>query len=67
MPDNQHRYLFGSLDREVAEYYGEVHEYHSVKGLHFRSTVKSVKTDDWNDEGDSEVIFLPIINNKESK
>ena len=64
LPDNRHRYLFGSLDKEVAECYGKVREYHNVKGLHFRSTVKSVKTEDWGeeDEGDSEVIFLPITN-----
>lgn len=59
LPDNQHRYLFGSLDKEVAKYYGKIREYHNIKGLHFRSTVKSVKTGDWEDEGDSEVIFLP--------
>ena len=66
LPDSKHRYLFGSLDKEVAECYGKVREYHNIKGLHFRSTVKSVKTGDY-DDGDSEVIFLPIINNKESK
>ena len=58
LPDNQHRYLFGSLDKEVAAFYGEVQEYRNIKGLHFRSTVKSVKTGDY-DDGDSEVIFLP--------
>jgi hypothetical protein len=54
--------LFGTTDREVAEFYakdGNVKVYKNIKGLRTTSTMKSVKTDDWADQGDEEIIFFP--------
>jgi hypothetical protein len=58
-PDSDYRILFGSLDRDVAAWYGTIRKYRNIKGLHFQSSLKNVLTDDWEHEGDSEVIFLP--------
>jgi hypothetical protein len=54
--------LFGTTDREVAKFYakdGKIKVYRNIKGLKTMSTVKSVKTDDWADQGDEEIIFFP--------
>lgn len=55
--------LFGTTDKEVAEFYakdGNIKVYKNVKGLKTISTMKSVKNDDWADnQGDEEIIFFP--------
>lgn len=54
--------LFGTTDKEVAKFYakdGNIKAYKNVKGLKTMSTMKSVKNDDWADQGDEEIIFFP--------
>ncbi len=60
--DQESLILFGTTDREVAEFYakdGNIKVYKNIKGLRTASTMKSVKTDDWADQGDEEIIFFP--------
>ena len=59
--DQDSQILFGTTDKEVAEFYakdGNVKVYKNIKGLRTMSTMKSAKTDDWA-EGDEEIIFFP--------
>jgi hypothetical protein len=58
LPLKQHLILFGTTDRTVAEFYGEVQEFKFVKGLKVKSLVKSVVTDEY-DYDDEEIIFFP--------
>lgn len=58
LPLEQHLILFGTTDREVAEFYGEVREFQNIKGLRTYSLMKSVKSDDLK-EIDEEIIFFP--------
>ena len=53
--------LFGTTDKKVAEFYAKdgIKVYRNIKGLRIMSTMKSVKTDDWADQGDEEIIFFP--------
>ena len=56
-PDSEHKILFGTTDRQVAGFYGEVREYRNIKGLRTNSAMKSVKTNNMSDM-DEEVIFF---------
>lgn len=61
-PEQESLILFGTTDREVANFYakdGNIKVYKNIKGLRTNSTMKSVKTDDWADQGDEEIIFFP--------
>jgi hypothetical protein len=56
-PDADHQILFGTTDKTVAEFYGQVREYRNIKGLRTRSMAVSVATDDYG-QCDEEVIFF---------
>lgn len=56
-PDAEHQILFGTTDKTVAEFYGQVREYRNIKGLRTRSVALSVATDDYS-QCDEEVIFF---------
>ena len=58
-PLRDHNILFGSTAREVAEYYGEVVEYHNIIGYPFTPIVKMENYDIIPGE---EVIFFPEHN-----
>lgn len=57
-PDTDHKILFGTTNKEVAQFYGEIREYQNIRGLKTRSTMKSVISDDLT-EMDEEIIFFP--------
>lgn len=57
-PEAEHKILFGTTQREVAEFYGEVREYKYVKGLRTASLMLSVVSGEY-DQMDEEVIFFP--------
>lgn len=57
LPIEKHLILFGSLDRRVAEFYGEVQEFKNIRGLRVNSQAKSVLTDDYT-VSDEEIIFF---------
>jgi hypothetical protein len=60
-PEQDHLILFGTTDREIAKFYakdGNIKVYKNVKGLRTVSTMKSVKTGNWADQGDEEIIFF---------
>ncbi len=54
-PDSQRLIFFGSTQREVAEFYGDVQEIRNVRGLRTHSFCESVTG---NDQMDEEVIFF---------
>jgi glycine cleavage system pyridoxal-binding protein P len=56
--DSDHKILFGTTDRAVAEQYGIVRAYRNVRGLRTSSLVLSVVTDDYGQQ-DEEIIFFP--------
>lgn len=56
-PDAEHKILFGTTDRNVAEFYGDVKEYRNIKGLRTKSLVLSVVTDSYA-QSDEEIIFF---------
>jgi len=60
-PDAEHKILFGSTDRKVAEFYGEIREYRNIKGLKVFSLMRSVNYEENGDESemDEEIIFFP--------
>lgn len=57
-PDAEHKILFGTTDRAVAEQYGTIRTYRNVRGLRTSSLVLSVVTDDYAQQ-DEEIIFFP--------
>lgn len=56
-PDSEHKILFGTTDRAVAEFYGTVREYRNIRGLRTSSMVLSVVSDDYS-RTDEEIIFF---------
>ena len=58
LPLDQHLILFGTTDPDIAAFYGEVKEFHNIKGLRTSSFMQSVKSDDLT-EMDEEIIFFP--------
>lgn len=56
-PDSDHRILFATTDKNVAEFYGSVKQYRTVKGLRTKSMKLSVVTGDYT-QCDDEVIFF---------
>lgn len=57
--DSEHLILFGTRDRQVAEFYGStIKTYRNVRGIKTYSCAKSVKNNAWS-ELDEEIIFFP--------
>ena len=59
LPIAKHKVLFGSPNRAIAAWYGEVAEYHNVKALRYYSKKVSVIDPDNVDAMDEEVVFFP--------
>ena len=59
LPIAKHKVLFGSPNRAIAAWYGEVTEYRNVKALRYYSKKVSVIDPDNADAMDEEVIFFP--------
>ena len=59
LPIAKHKVLFGSPDRAIAAWYGEVTEYHNVRALRYYSKKVSVIDPDNADAMDEEVVFFP--------
>jgi len=57
-PDAEHKILFGTTDRAVAEQYGNPRTYHNVRGLRTSSLMLSVVSEDYGQQ-DEEIIFFP--------
>ena len=53
---SDHKILYGSTNKKIAEFYGEVREFKAVKGLRTYSTKESVISCK---EMDEEIIFFP--------
>lgn len=56
--DADHKILFGTTDRAVAEQYGTIRNYRNARGLRTTSLVLSVVSDDYSQQ-DEEIIFFP--------
>jgi len=56
-PDSDHKIMFASPSKTVAEWYGDVKEISNIKGLAYRSTLNRVIEDSV--EADFEVLFFP--------
>jgi hypothetical protein len=59
LPIAKHKVLFGSPNRAIAAWYGEVIEYRNVKALRYYSKKVSVVDPDNADAMDEEVVFFP--------
>lgn len=59
LPIAKHKVLFGSPNRAIAAWYGEVTEYQNVKALRYYSKKVSVIDPDNADAMDEEVVFFP--------
>lgn len=57
LPVQNHLILFGTLDKNVAEFYGKIQEFKNIRGLRVNSQAKSVVTDDYS-AIDEEIIFF---------
>jgi len=56
-PDSDHKIMFATPSKTVAEWYGDVKEISNIKGLAYRSTLNSVI--ECSSEPDIEILFFP--------
>lgn len=57
-PLSEYKILFGTTDRKVAEFYGDVTEHLNVRGIKYAANTLSVVSGDYSQD-DEEIIFFP--------